>query len=443
MSYDFMSTEILKFNLIQNDGTFKILNATNGGPWHRRHEGSQYLSNFVDYKKAKIPYSRNHDSNLEYLYGSPFIHDISVIFPNFDADETDPASYDFACTDENILATLEAGTKTFFRLGQSIEHQIKKHDTLPPKDFHKWARICEHVIRHYIEGWANGYTLDMPYWEIWNEPDLDEDDCADKRTWGGTQEQFFDFYEITAKHLKSCFSHLLIGGPSIAFRHDWAEHFLAEMQKRNVPLDFFSWHIYCTTPQIFMWRASEMKKMLVKYGYENTISICNEYNYVEDWQEGFSQTLLDNHGLKGASFLLSVVCASQASQDVDMLMYYDTRPSIWCGAFDLLTCKPLKPYYALAWYGQFYDMKYYVKPQTNIEDIYTICGVDKNGKVLCALTYYSQEDKPNKKIKLDFGKYSDYEIYLVDEEHNGELVNTTNDLTFDLPRLSMLLIKEK
>ncbi len=53
-----------------------------------------------------------------------------------------------------FLFFLDAGTKTFFRLGQTIEHQIKKHGTIPPRDFKKWAVICEHIIRHYTEGWV-------------------------------------------------------------------------------------------------------------------------------------------------------------------------------------------------------------------------------------------------------------------------------------------------
>ena len=91
---------VLRFDLTKNDGKFKILNATNGGPWHKRHANDQYRSNFEDYKKARIPYSRNHDSNFNSVYGAPFCHDISAIFPNFDADENDANSYDFACTDE-------------------------------------------------------------------------------------------------------------------------------------------------------------------------------------------------------------------------------------------------------------------------------------------------------------------------------------------------------
>ena len=130
--------------------------------------------------------------------------------------------------------------KHFFRLGQTIEHQIKKHGTLPPKDFHKWAEICEHIIRHYNEGWADGYNLNIKYREIWNEPDLDLDDSQNKRTWGGTKAEFFDMYEIAAKHLKEHFPNLKIGGPALAHRMDWASDFLKEMKKRNVPIDFFS-----------------------------------------------------------------------------------------------------------------------------------------------------------------------------------------------------------
>ena len=207
--------EKVKFDLSQKTGEFKILNATNGGPWHKRHANDQYRSNFEDYKAARIPYSRNHDSWYCGVYGGPFSHDIKAIFPNFDADVNDPKSYDFACTDESILTTLDAGTETFFRLGETIDHRIVKHNITVPKDFKKWAEICEHIIMHYNEGWADGYHLNIEYWEIWNEPDLDAEDAEYRRTWTGNYAQFFDMYEITAKRLKERFPNLKIGGPAI------------------------------------------------------------------------------------------------------------------------------------------------------------------------------------------------------------------------------------
>ncbi|MBR4072345.1 MAG: hypothetical protein IKK24_00255 [Clostridia bacterium] len=434
--------EALRFDLSKKGEQFKILNATNGGPWHKRHADDQFRSNFNDYKAAKIPYSRNHDSGVEMVYGGPYSHDITNIFPDFNADPTDPESYDFACTDESILVCLDAGTETFFRLGQTIEHQIKKHGTIPPKDFYKWAVICEHIIRHYNEGWANGFNLNIKYWEIWNEPDLDADDSPNKRTWGGTKTQFFDLYEIAAKHLKSCFPNLKIGGPAISGYLCWAEDFLCEMQKRKVPLDFFSWHIYCTEPQEVIERAEIVNSLLIKYGYENSESILNEWNYIKGWTDEFVYSIKSLTGLKGASFIMANICSAQHSP-IDMLMYYDTRPSAFNGIFDFYTYEPLKGYYALYWYGMFYSMEKEIPSENSIENIYSLCGVDNQGKALAVLTYYSDDDNAeNKTVNVDLGKDGNYEIYVVDDTHNGELIKTTDKLQFDMKIHNMILIKE-
>lgn len=434
--------ETLRFNLNQEGKKFKILNATNGGPWHKRHATDQLRSNFADYKAARIPYSRNHDSAVCGIYGGPYSHDITCIFPNFDADPYDPDSYDFACTDESILVCLDAGTKTFFRLGQTIEHQIKKHGTLPPKDFKKWAVICEHIIRHYNEGWADGYELDMPYWEIWNEPDLDPDESTNKRTWGGTKAQFFDLYEITAKHLKACFPHLKIGGPALAHNEEWAEDFLCEMQKRNVPMDFFSWHIYCTEPMDMTAKAERIKALTVKYGYEKAESILNEWNYVRGWEEDYLYSIKAIHGVKGAAFTMA--CISEAQQaPIDMLMYYDTRPSCFNGAFDYYTYEKLPGYYPLYWYGMLYNCVKEIKADNKIENIYSLCGVDENGKSTSIITHYSENDDTKaKKISVDFGKEGTYEIYLLDKNHNTELMKTTDKIELDMDLFATVIIKE-
>ena len=434
--------EILKFDLNSSGSKFKILNATNGGPWHRRYANDQFRSNFADYRSARIPYSRNHDSAVCGIYGGPYSHDITYIFPNFDADPYDAESYDFACTDESILVCFDAGTETFFRLGQTIEHQIKKHGTIPPKDFKKWAVICEHIIRHYNEGWADGYKLNIKYWEIWNEADLDPDDSSNKRTWGGTKAEFFDLYEITAMHLKKCFPDLKIGGPALAHNEKWAEDFLQEMESRKIPLDFFSWHIYCTEPAHMAQKAERIKALLNKYGYENSESILNEWNYVKGWEEEFVYSIKAIHGIKGASFTLACMCASQRSP-IDMLMYYDTRPGVFNAAFDLYTYECLKGYYPLYWYGKFYDLDAEVRAENEIEDIYSLCGIDKDGKILSAITYYTDNDNAeNAQIKIDFGRKGNFEIFLVDEENTNTPLGITEDLSFDLKPNSIVFIKE-
>ncbi|MBQ5825469.1 MAG: hypothetical protein IIW48_11775 [Clostridia bacterium] len=435
--------EILKFNLNGDGKDFKILNATNGGPWHKRHADDQFRSNFADYKAARIPYSRNHDSAVCGIYGGPYSHDITCIFPDFDADPYCPDSYDFACTDESILVCLDAGTQTFFRLGQTIEHQVKKHGTLPPKDFEKWAVICEHIIRHYNYGWADGFELGIEYWEIWNEPDLDPDDSKNKRTWGGTKAQFFDLYEITAKHLKAQFPFLKIGGPAIAHDENWAADFLASMQKRNVPLDFFSWHIYCVEPEHMARKAERIKALLSEYGYEHAESILNEWNYVKGWTDEYIASLKTIHGIKGASFVMACMCTAQNSP-VDMLMYYDTRPSVFNGVFDFYTYEKLKTYYTFYWYGGFYDCVKEIVAENEVENIYSLCGVDEAGKSVAVITYYSDDDSlPSKTLSLDFGRRGTYEVYKLDKEHNAELLEVTDNLVFDIDIFMVILIREK
>ena len=433
--------DIIKFNPEKKSGSFKLLNGINGGPVHKRHANDQKRSNFKQYKAARIPYCRNHDTEFNNPCHGPFNYNISIIFPNFDADVNDPASYDFPCTDEQIFIAMDADAQPFFRLGQSIEDHIKKHHTLPPKDYQKWAEICEHIIRHYNEGWADGYELNVKYWEIWNEPDYKYDQ-EDKPAWGGSQEDFIDFYEVVAKHLKKCFPDVKIGGPALFGHMPWADTFLKEMQNRQVPMDFFSWHCYAKDPMFIAQRANEVKEMLAKYGYGDIESILDAWNYVKDWDEDFQYTIDAIRGLKGASYILSSICEGQKAP-IDLMMYYDVRNSVFNGIFNVYSLQPLKGYYSLYWYGMFYDMDCEIRAENKIDDLYTLCGVDKSGKTQTVVTYFSENDNaPAKEFSIDFGRPGKYEIYKLDNNNDGALIDTTENLTFTLGVHESLLIKE-
>ena len=435
--------EILKFDTSKKCGKFKRMNAVCNGPVHKRIPTTQIKSNFLTYKEARIPFARNHDAAFCSAYVGEHVVDISAIFPNFDADPYAPESYDFTLTDEYVLVTLEAGTETFYRLGQKIEHGIKKYNIYPPKDFKKWAVICEHIIRHYNEGWADGLKLDIKYWEIWGEPDLDPDDSPNKRIWGGTTAQFYDLFEVAAKHIKECFPNVKIGGPGFAHKMDWAKNFLAEMHKRNVPMDFCSWHQYAVEPQSFIERGNTIRRLLDENGYSGTESILDEWNYVADWKERFVESIETIISMKGAAFVMATMSAAQHS-NIDMLMYYDARPSAFNGMFDFYTLRPLKGYYPFKWYGGFYDMEAEVLCENEVDNIYTLCGVDTDGKTTAIITYYSDDNTlEDKDLSVDFGKDCEYEIYLLDDAHNGEMVDITKELTFTMKVNTCVMIKEK
>ena len=360
-------------------GAIKPMNAVNNGPSVGKPKGDQVQSNARAYAAARFPYARLHDS-ISACPGGAHCVDITAVFPDFDADENDPKSYDFVFTDAYLKAIVASGTKVFFRLGQTIEHGPKKYGVMPPKDFAKWARICEHVIRHYNEGWADGFRMGIEYWEIWNEPDIDfgrqkpdgryafdlDDIPEGPRCWGGSANQFFDFFVTAATHLKKAFPALRIGGPAMCGGRNrrWIEPFLDRLQKDKVPLDFFSWHSYGTNPDGAAACARYVRETLDRHGYDRTESILDEWNYVADFGGDFVSTLRAESGdrnLVGAAYCAGMLNAMQ-NEPVDMLMYYDARPrAAMNGLFESPTLWPMKAYYAFYSWAKLVDLGRQVK----------------------------------------------------------------------------------
>lgn len=415
--------EMMRVDFSKSCGAVKPMHAVNNGPVYKFAE-DQRITNIDSYRAAGIPYARTHDAAFYATYGGEHTVDIHAIFPDFDADPENPESYDFVLTDEYLKVIEFAGTKTFYRLGSKIEHWKKKYGTLPPKDFHKWAVICEHIIRHYTEGWANGFQMDIEYWEIWNEPDLDPDDATHKRCWGGTKAQFFEFYDIAAKHLKKCFPHLKIGGPAIAGNLEWADEFLAQLK---APLDFFSWHIYASVPEKIVARAEKVRTLLDKYGFEKTESILNEWNYVRGWTgDDWLYTLRMEKGLKGAAFIAAVMSECQKSS-VDMLMYYDARPCGMNGMFSTdFVCDCLKGYYPFKMFNELYKLGESVEVK-NGGDIYG-CAARSEKSAAVMLTHYDDDDATEAKtVRVEMRGFDAEsgvraKFYLLDQDRDTELV---------------------
>ncbi len=389
-------------------GIIKPMNAVNNGPIKARSDQSR--GNFEEYAAAKIPFARNHDAAHS---SGPHVVDVNYIFTDFSKDENDPASYDFTITDGIIKTTQAAGTEVFYRLGASIEHWSKKYNTLPPPDFHKWARICEHIIAHYTEGWANGYNFQITYWEIWNEPDLDPDDSPNKRCWGGTEAQFQELFKITACHLKKRFPHLKIGGPALAWNREWAKRFIQKMAEEQVPMDFFSWHRYPVNPRDIADSQEYYRNLLDQAGYTQTESILNEYNYVRGWGEEWVYSIQMMIGLKGAAFTAACMCVGQ-NCGLDMLMYYDLRPCVMNGVFDFYTLKPLKGYYVFTAYSVLQEMKNHILCECDEQEVYTVAAKDGQGNVAALISNYNDNDNVGSRTVTVSG-IKNPECYLTDE----------------------------
>ena len=428
-------------------GTIKPMHSVNNGPAGSRVRGT---SSFDQYAAAGIPFARNHDASFYSGYGGEHTVDVHRIFKRFEADENDPASYSFESTDRYTRDIIDAGTKVFYRLGASIEHQ-QKFGTIPPADFEKWARICEHIIRHYNEGWADGFHYGIEYWEIWNEPDCRNPDGSNP-CWQGTDEQFIDLFTTTVRHLKKCFPHLKIGGPALCstWNERWNEMIFTTLKEQNLPLDFFSFHGYARLPEKYAESAYHARELLDRYGYTDTEIILNEWNYIKGWVgDQWKYSLRMEKSLKGASFTVaSMICAQNSP--MDHFMYYDARPCGMCGLFDTDTMALLKGYYPFPMFNALYQLGAQAE-STSDEGIYSLAAVHETEAAVLLTHYYDEDELPRETVKLSLAGLPagvwNAGLYLLDAEHDSELVgeellaNGGADVYVTLPLFGTYLIR--
>ena len=90
---------------------------------------------------------------------------------------------------------------------------LKKGHVLPPSDYGKYEEVIYQTVKRLnVE---NGFDVKFT---VWNEPNV--------RFWQGTQEQFLELGERTARAIKRADPHTPVGGPATAgFAPDWIEAF--------------------------------------------------------------------------------------------------------------------------------------------------------------------------------------------------------------------------
>ena len=380
--------------------------------------------------EAGIPYARLHDVGGGFG-GGKFV-DIPNVFPDFNADPDDPASYDFTWTDPLITSLMNAKVEPYYRLGVTIENEVwrKAYRVNPPEDPEKWAKICAGVIRHYTKGWANGFEYDIKYWEIWNEPE-----CTNGRRvmWTGTWEQYLELYDVTSKLLKAEFPEIKIGGyASIGFyalkemdpESTWCKdcqsyidlflQFMQYIKDHNCPMDFFSWHSY-DEPKYTALYANYVAEKLKEYGYGHAEQHLNE------WNCGPQNRDKACHAAATAGFLISM-----QNSPVDIGMFYDARcgTSIYGGLFNPMTLRPLKSYWVFPAFNELYRRKDQVEAESDTEDLYVAAAAgDPEGAVL--IVNFRNETLD---LELDLGGKEITSCRLTDDAYEYGLCNFSGKL---------------
>ena len=448
----------VNINMDERVGIIRPLHGGNDGP-----VSALKVLNFSDfYKACKIPITRLHDV----VWFNTYAVDITTIFRDFNQDPSKKENYDFRQTDDYIASIIKTGTKILYRLGESIEWTKQKYNVNPPADNEKWAAICCAIIRHYNDGWDNGFHYNIRYWEIWNEPDIDGPSDA-PRSWTGTPEQFFHLFEIAAKTIKRNFPGIKVGGPAIAsavnvkngttVASDFANKFLSYCQTNSVPLDFFSWHNYNKDPWQLAHLPTYVHSILNQYGFSKTESILDEWNYIPGGKwNGYLQGAprvkwySEQSSVKGGAFVADVLMLLQ-DEPIDVANLYTTTN----GAFGLFSDmgEMHKSAYAFQAFAELVDnTPLRLETQYSKADSLVICtGTNKEKTELAILisNFSSEGKKIDLKLINNFleGPIK-YEVYAVDEEHNLSKIKgykienkSTLEINQDIKGPSVYLLK--
>ena len=399
-------------------GVVKPVNGYQNGPVFCSGSAIE-VDNSSEFKQANFPYIRLHDVNYPM---QPQEVDIDVIFKDFDADADDPANYDFRATDEYINSIEAVGAKVIYRLGTTkIFDHYPSH---PPKDFSKWAKICLNVARHYNEGWANGYHKNILYWEVWNEPEM-------KTRWTGTPQQFYELYATVARLFKKEMPHVKIGGYGASdVRGNFFKGFLLYVQENDLPLDFFSWHRYDTSVDMFRRLAISVRELLDLHGFTETESILDEWAYFSNNWGLFKdptggrkrwELFLESQSMIAASFIAAMLI-EMLNMPIDIATYYQCTPGLWWSPFNTFGV-PEKIFYPFVAFNQTINGGERALAECTVPGIYTL-AVTTGAELRIMLANYKGKTGAYNLDVMGLDKKARYKstLHILDEQRDFEII---------------------
>ncbi len=266
----------------------------------------------AQYHTIGVTMIRTHD------LGGPL--DMSVMYPDQDADPHDPASYDFSASDLVFAAIVEGGFEPYLRLGDSMGTApgMPALESRAPTNPSNWVQAAVEVVRHY-DGLSRQAGVPLRYVEIWNEPNF-------KQFWDATPREFYDLFAQTASALKAEFPHLMVGGPGLASSggsltpggEQYTQRFLDYLQQHQVPLDFLSWHVYSSDAETYVQLAAFYRQQLDAHGYTEAESHITEWNTA---MQGEDESDAVRNTARGAALMTAAWIGLQES-DVAVSTYY-------------------------------------------------------------------------------------------------------------------------
>ncbi|MBI4065154.1 hypothetical protein HY409_02195 [Candidatus Gottesmanbacteria bacterium] len=157
----------------------------------------------------------------------------------------DNLSFDFAGLDRAIDTILATGAKPLLSLS-FMPSVIAKEGVIinPPRSWDRWAEVVKQTIERYSG--KNGKNISGVYYEVWNEPDLDQ-----FGSWkmGGEKSylQLYRYAAIGAGRAQNV-NLFYLGGPGTTGLY---KNWILGLVTSGNRVDFLSWHSYLKDPLQF------------------------------------------------------------------------------------------------------------------------------------------------------------------------------------------------
>ena len=379
---------MLNIDFSHEQGKIRRINGVNLAP--RLSDSASYDMN-TTFKALNIPIARFHDAPLDNP-GTRLI-DPNLIFANWHADVDDQRNYYFRQTDDYLSNCRNLGTEIHYRLGPSIEHSLGHYFIYPPENFDKWVDICSNIIRHYNEGWNNGFAWNIKYWTIWEEPE-------NKRLWNGEPIQYFRLFNLAVNRLKERFPNIKLG--TCVGNHlppQWVADYLTYCRNEKVPIDFFGWSLYKGDLDEVIGYPAKIRKLLDDYGFKDTELHVAEWNYTNRLFGFYGKNAEESpegcYGYDAAAFAAAVLIGWQDTP-LTMANYYTA--GMIMGLFDQYAV-PKKNYYGFLAFGEVSKYNRRVVAISSYSDVKILAGLSQQGEGAVLISAFKSKAT---KLKLQF-----------------------------------------
>lgn len=203
---------------------------------------------------------------IDHVYDSYSVVDRDNYGFTYDFNRLDKTVDDILATGAIPFLTLSYMPSVFTSTGAIID---------PPSDWNYWKDLVKKTIEQYSG--KNNKNINNVYYEIWNEPELPQFG-AWKNNLQKDYRLLYYYAAIGATEAQNT-NQFYIGGPSVgSYYPNWINQFLSYVAQNNLRLDFYSWHRYSKSSDIFMEDIKNTRKELSKFpAYTNTKLIISEW----------------------------------------------------------------------------------------------------------------------------------------------------------------------